>query len=175
MERELCIFEMEEMANPVALVHSRLLHDRFPLEYATTRARRAVNLKAVKNSNDDLWSFVMLPDGPLVSGLFPLSFILPPGAAVTLTFCPSQQRVVVNAAWSDPPTPRARARARHSGGNRSGRHVRRSGGSGGGNAGSRGMKNSGCASSRDFPPRRPRRIRRREMKGRRRVTGGRPT
>jgi hypothetical protein len=48
-----------------------LLHDRFPPEYAATRARHAVNLKAVMNSNDDLWSFVMLPDGLLVSGLFP--------------------------------------------------------------------------------------------------------
>jgi hypothetical protein len=43
-----------------------------PPEYAATRARRTINLKAIKNSNDDLWAFVMLPDGPLVSGLFPL-------------------------------------------------------------------------------------------------------
>jgi hypothetical protein len=71
MERRLRIFEMEEMANPVALPHSRLIHDRFPQEYTATRARRAANLKAVKNSNDDLWSFVMLLDGLLVSGLFP--------------------------------------------------------------------------------------------------------
>jgi hypothetical protein len=80
MERELRIFEMEETANPMALARSRLLHDRFPPEYAATRARRAVNLKAVKNSNDDLWSFVMLPDGPLVSGLlpFPLFFLHAP-------------------------------------------------------------------------------------------------
>jgi hypothetical protein len=72
MERELRIFEMEETTNPVVLACSRLIHDRFPPEYAATRARRAINLKAVKNSNDDLWSFVMIPDGPLVSGLFPL-------------------------------------------------------------------------------------------------------
>jgi hypothetical protein len=71
MERELRIFEMEETTNHVALARSRLLHDRFPPEYAATRARHAVNLKAVMNSNDDLWSFVMLPDGLLVSGLFP--------------------------------------------------------------------------------------------------------
>jgi hypothetical protein len=81
------------------------------------RARRAINLKAVKNTNDDLWSFVMLPNGPLVSGLFPFSFILPPCVAATLTFRPSQQRVVVNATRSDPPTPRAQARARRSSGN----------------------------------------------------------
>jgi hypothetical protein len=71
MERELRIFEMEETTNHVALARSRLLHDCFPPEYAATRARHAVNLKAVMNSNDDLWSFVMLPDSLLVSGLFP--------------------------------------------------------------------------------------------------------
>jgi hypothetical protein len=71
MERRLRIFEMDETTDPVALAHSRLVQERFPQEYATTRARHAINLKAVKNNNDDLWSFVMLPDGPLVSGLFP--------------------------------------------------------------------------------------------------------
>jgi hypothetical protein len=88
MERRLRIFEMDETADSVALAHSRLLHDRFPQEFAATRARRIVNLKAVKNSNDGLWSFVMLPDGPLVSGLFPFSFFLSPCAAATLTFHP---------------------------------------------------------------------------------------
>jgi hypothetical protein len=88
MERRLRIFEMDEMADPVALAHSRLIHDRSPQEYAAMRARCAINLKAVKNSNDDLWSFVMLPDGPLVSGLFPFSFVLSPCAAATLTFRP---------------------------------------------------------------------------------------
>jgi hypothetical protein len=105
MERGLRIFEMDETADPVVLAHSRLVHDRLPPEYAATRARHAINLKAVKNSNDDLWSFVMLPDGPLVRGLFPLSFIFPPCAAATLTFRPSQQRVAVNAARSNPPSP----------------------------------------------------------------------
>jgi hypothetical protein len=84
MGRRLRIFEVAEAADPVALALSRLVHDRLPPEYTATRARRAINLKAVKNSNDDLWSFVMLPDGPLVSGLFPFSFILSPCAAVTL-------------------------------------------------------------------------------------------
>jgi hypothetical protein len=88
MERRLRIFEMDEAADPVALVHSRLLPDRFPQEYAATRAKCAVNLKAVKSSNDDLWSFVMLLDGPLVSGLLPFSFILSPCAAATLTSHP---------------------------------------------------------------------------------------
>jgi hypothetical protein len=88
MERRLRIFEMDEMADPVALAHSRLVHDRFPQEYAVTRTRRVVNLKAVKNSNDDLWLLVMLPDGPLVSGLFPFSFFLTPCAVATLTSHP---------------------------------------------------------------------------------------
>jgi hypothetical protein len=79
---------MDEVADPVALAHSRLVYDHLSPEYAATRARRAINLRAVKNNNDDLWSFVMLPDGQLVSGLFPFSFILSPCAAATLTFRP---------------------------------------------------------------------------------------
>jgi hypothetical protein len=62
---------MSEVANPVSLARSRFLSERFPREYATTRARRAVSLKAVKHSDDDLWLFVMLPDAPPVSGFSP--------------------------------------------------------------------------------------------------------
>jgi hypothetical protein len=76
MERELRIYEMRETANLVSLARSRLVHDRFPLEYATTRARRAISLKAVRHSNDDLWSFVMLPDAPPVSRHPPFSSFL---------------------------------------------------------------------------------------------------
>jgi hypothetical protein len=47
MERELRIFEMTEEADPTALAHPRLLRERFPQEYAATRARRAVNLRTV--------------------------------------------------------------------------------------------------------------------------------
>jgi hypothetical protein len=72
MERRLRIFEMDEEADPVALAQSRLLPDPFPQEYAATWARRAINLTAVKHSHDDLWSYVMLPYGPLVSGFLPL-------------------------------------------------------------------------------------------------------
>jgi hypothetical protein len=71
MERELRIFEMSEAANPVSLARSRLLPERVPREYAATRARRAISLKSVRHSDDDLWSFIMLPDAPPVSGLFP--------------------------------------------------------------------------------------------------------
>jgi hypothetical protein len=69
MERELRVYEMSETANPVSLARSRLLHDCFPPEYAATRARRAISLKVVRQGNDDLWSFVMLPDAPAVSRL----------------------------------------------------------------------------------------------------------
>jgi hypothetical protein len=71
MERRLCIFEMDEEADPVALAQSRLLPDPFPQEYAATRARRAINLRAVKHSHDDHCSFVMLSYGLLVSGFLP--------------------------------------------------------------------------------------------------------
>jgi hypothetical protein len=67
MERELCIHEMSEVANPTSLAHSRFLPDRLPHEYAATRARCAISLKSVRHSNDDLWSFVMLPDTPAAS------------------------------------------------------------------------------------------------------------
>jgi hypothetical protein len=67
MERPLRIFEMDEEADPVVLAQSQLLPDLLPQEYATTRARRAIDLKVIRHSDDDLWSFSMLPVGPLVS------------------------------------------------------------------------------------------------------------
>jgi hypothetical protein len=73
MERRLHIYEMTEDADPIALARSQLLHEHFPREYATTRARRAVNLRTMPTDNDDLWSFIMLPNTPPVSRL-PLSF-----------------------------------------------------------------------------------------------------
>jgi hypothetical protein len=71
MERPLRIFEMHEDADPVALAQSRLLPDLFPREYAATRARRAIDLRAARNDDETLWAFTMLPVGPLVSGLPP--------------------------------------------------------------------------------------------------------
>jgi hypothetical protein len=67
MERELRIFEMSDAANPSSLARSRLLQEHLLPEYAATRARRTVSLKWVPHSDDDLWSFVMLPDAPPVS------------------------------------------------------------------------------------------------------------
>jgi hypothetical protein len=67
MERRPRIFEMEETADPVALALSQLLPDLLPREYTATRARRAINLKAMRTDDVALWSFSMLPEGPLVS------------------------------------------------------------------------------------------------------------
>jgi hypothetical protein len=89
MERELRIFEMSDTANPVSLARSRLVHDGFPREYAATRARLAISLKAVMHSDDDLWLFVMLPDAPPVSRPFLLFFIPLQRTAMTLTLHPS--------------------------------------------------------------------------------------
>jgi hypothetical protein len=55
---------MSEAANLTSSACSRFFHECFPEEYASMRARHAINLKAVRHSNDDLWSFVMLPDAP---------------------------------------------------------------------------------------------------------------
>jgi hypothetical protein len=67
MERRLRIFEMDEDVDPVALAESRLLRDLFPREYAATRARRAIDLRARRCDNVFLWAFAMLPVGQLVS------------------------------------------------------------------------------------------------------------
>jgi hypothetical protein len=64
MERPLRIFEMHEEADPVALAQSRLLPDLFPREYAATRKRRAIDLRAARNDDEALWAFTMLPVGP---------------------------------------------------------------------------------------------------------------
>jgi hypothetical protein len=71
MERPLRIFEMHEDADPVALAQSRLMPNLFPREYAATRARRTIDLKAARSDDAVLWAFTMLPVGPLVSGLPP--------------------------------------------------------------------------------------------------------
>jgi hypothetical protein len=110
MERELCIFKITEEADPITLARSRLLRERFPQEYAVTRARRAVNLRTVPTDRDDLWSFIMLPDAPPVSNL-PLSSQFPAMYRRDLDGC-HLQRVTVDASRSDLPTPRARAAAR---------------------------------------------------------------
>jgi hypothetical protein len=82
MERELCMTEMSDTTNPVSLARSRLLQERFPKEYVATRARRAINLKSVPHSDDDLWLFVMLPDAKPVSA----GFLFPLGPCIVFLF-----------------------------------------------------------------------------------------
>jgi hypothetical protein len=110
MERRLHVFEMEETADPVALVQSRLLPDLLPQKNAATRVRRVVNLKVIRNDDATLWSFAMLPEGPLVSRVpTPLRHIDSWSIVVIRSFAPTLQVMAVNAARPDPPTPRARA------------------------------------------------------------------
>jgi hypothetical protein len=66
MERPLRIFEMHEDAGPVVLAQSRLLPGLFPREYAATRVRRAIDLRAGRNDDAALWAFTMLPVGSLL-------------------------------------------------------------------------------------------------------------
>jgi hypothetical protein len=76
METPLRIFEMHKDADPVALAQSWLMSDLFAQEYAATRARCAIDLRAVRNDDAALWAFTMLPVVPLVSGV-PPSLVLP--------------------------------------------------------------------------------------------------
>jgi hypothetical protein len=69
MERPLRIFEMTEIADPVALARSRLLPDPFPRAFAATWARRAIDLRSGRWGDDVLWAFEMLHTGQLVSGV----------------------------------------------------------------------------------------------------------
>jgi hypothetical protein len=73
MERPLRIFEMTEIADPVALARSRLLPDPFPRAFAANRARRAIDPKSGRCDDMALWALEMLPTGQLVSGV--LDFI----------------------------------------------------------------------------------------------------
>jgi hypothetical protein len=66
MERPLCIFEMTEAANPVALARSRMLPSPLQQEYALTRARSAVDTRML-SSDRSPWDLEMLPTGPLLS------------------------------------------------------------------------------------------------------------
>jgi hypothetical protein len=66
MERPLCISEMTEAADPVALARSRMLPSPLERGYALTRARSAVDTRMLRNDRSP-WDLEMLPTGPLVS------------------------------------------------------------------------------------------------------------
>jgi hypothetical protein len=68
MERPLRVFEMSEVADPVALAKSRLLRDPFPRSYTATWARRAIDHRSRRCDDVALWVLEMLPIGQLVSG-----------------------------------------------------------------------------------------------------------
>jgi hypothetical protein len=115
MERPLRVFEMTEVADPVALARSRLLQDPFPRAFALTRARRAIDLRSGRCGDDVLWAFEMLPTGPLVSGV--LDFI---SNLAGFSSCRRVLRLRLTPADGEPerrevrpahaPVPRARAR-----------------------------------------------------------------
>jgi hypothetical protein len=67
MERPLCIFEMTEEADPIALARSRMLPTPLERPYAITRARSAVDTRVPAHPNRTPWDLEMLPTGPLVS------------------------------------------------------------------------------------------------------------
>jgi hypothetical protein len=66
MERPLCIFQMTEVADPVALARSRMLPTPLGRAYALTRARNAVVTRMLRQDRSP-WDLEMLPTGPLVS------------------------------------------------------------------------------------------------------------
>jgi hypothetical protein len=69
MERPLCIFQMTEEADPVALARSRMLPTPLGRPYALTRARNAVDTRMLAHPDRTLWDLEMLPTGPLVSSI----------------------------------------------------------------------------------------------------------
>jgi hypothetical protein len=173
MERPLCIFEMHDDADPVALAQSRLLPGLFPREYAATRARRAIDLWTGRNDDVTLWAFTMLPVGPLVSGLPRRLVLLVRKASACLEILPVPLQIrAVNAARSDLPTPRSRAHTRTAQQReQERRRAKGSEASGGESAGNEGARSSSCASSRGSPLPGPRSTRRQARRRRRKAMG----
>jgi hypothetical protein len=76
MERPLCIYEMTEEADPVALARSRMLPTPLERVYALTWARNAVGTRMLQRQDRSPWDLEMLPTGPLVSVILGLVFVL---------------------------------------------------------------------------------------------------
>jgi hypothetical protein len=81
MKRPLCIYEMTEEADPVALARSRILLTPLGRPYALTRARNVVDTRMPTHPDRTPWDLEMLPTGPLVSVI--LDSVLVFGAAST--------------------------------------------------------------------------------------------
>jgi hypothetical protein len=75
MESPLCIFEMTEVADPVALARSRMLQTPLERGYALTRAWNAVDTRMLRQDRSP-WDLEMLPTGPLVSMILGPVFVL---------------------------------------------------------------------------------------------------
>jgi hypothetical protein len=75
MERPLCIYEMTEEADPVALARSRMLPTPLERGYALTRARNVVDTRMLRQDRST-WDLEMLPTGPLVSMILGPVFVL---------------------------------------------------------------------------------------------------
>jgi hypothetical protein len=75
MERPLCIYEMTEEADPVALARSRMLPTPLGRAYALTRARNAVDTRMLRQDRSP-WDLEMLPTDQLVSMVLGLVFVL---------------------------------------------------------------------------------------------------
>jgi hypothetical protein len=73
MERLLCVFEMTEATDPVALARSRMLPSPLQREYALTRARSTVDTRLLRSDRSP-WELEMLPTGPLVSRIPDFAF-----------------------------------------------------------------------------------------------------
>jgi hypothetical protein len=103
--------------------------------------------------NTALWVFTMLPEGPLLSRVpTPLQSVDSWSSVAVLEFHSPPagdgcERRVVRPAHAPSPS----ARAWRSGGSKSGRRAGRRRGSGDGSPGNRGVRSSGCASSRGSP------------------------
>jgi hypothetical protein len=79
MERPLCIYEMTEEADPIALTRSRMLPTPLGRPYALTRAQNTVDTRMPAHPDRTPWDLEMLPTGPLVSMILDSVLIL--GAA----------------------------------------------------------------------------------------------
>jgi hypothetical protein len=76
MERPLCIFQMTEEADPIALARSRMLPTPLGRPYALTRARNTVDTRMLAHADRTPWDIEMLPTGPLVSSILDSVLVL---------------------------------------------------------------------------------------------------
>jgi hypothetical protein len=76
MERPLCIFEMTEEADPIALARSRMLPTPLGRPYALTRARSTVDTRMLAHPDRTPWDLEMLPTGPLMSVILDPALVL---------------------------------------------------------------------------------------------------